>query len=384
MIKKIAIDASNISIGGGLTHLIELLNVANPRHHGFIKIVVWASSFTLSQIKECSWIKKNTDPVLEGHFLQRALWQRNRLNELAKQEKCDLLFVPGGLFFTDFQPVVTMFQNMQIFESRERNREGLSKEWLRLRLLQSAQSRTFQAASGLICLSEYARNYLTQYHSHLIARTPVQLIAHGTENLQHDHFMSHHEESPANHETLRLLYVSTVKKYKHQWNLIDAVGLLRNEGISIELHLVGGGDPQALHWMREAIQRNHSDHEFVFYHGSLPYEETLEWYQKVDLFAYPSTCENLPVILLEAMSAGLPIASSDRGPMPEVLKDAGLYFNPESVTSMKNCLRYLIDNPDLRQRLSTKAKQYSQAYSWKKCADETFAFFRSVYEGSKA
>jgi glycosyltransferase involved in cell wall biosynthesis len=271
---------------------------------------------------------------------------------------------------------------MQIFETKERNRER-NKEWLRLKLLQLAQSQTFQKASGLICLSEYARNYLTIYYPQLVEKTPIQLIAHGTESFQNDSPMSH-KKSSSDPQILQILYVSTVKKYKHQWDLIDAVSLLRKEGISIELHLIGGGDPQALRWMRESIQRNQSDHEFVFYYGSYPYEKTLEWYRKVDMFVFPSTCENMPVILLEAMTSGLPIASSDRGPMPEVLKDAGLYFNPESVTSIKNCLRYMIENPNLRKRLGAKAKQYSQAYSWKKCADETFAFFRSVYERSKA
>jgi glycosyltransferase involved in cell wall biosynthesis len=132
--------------------------------------------------------------------------------------------------------------------------------------------------------------------------------------------------------------------------------------------------------MLDAIDRNKSDKNFIFYHGSLPHKETLEWYHKAEMFVFPSTCENLPIILLEAMTAGLPIASSDRGPMPEVLKDAGLYFNPESVTSIKNCLQYMIENPDLRQRLGKKAKQYSQTYSWKKCADETFGFLSSVSE----
>ena len=83
------------------------------------------------------------------------------------------------------------------------------------------------------------------------------------------------------------------------------------------------------------------------------------------------------------MAAGLPIASSDRGPMPEVLKDAGLYFNPESVTSIKNCLQHMIENPDLMQSLGSKAKKYSEDYSWEKCADETFAFLSSVYEKNK-
>ena len=163
---------------------------------------------------------------------------------------------------------------------------------------------------------------------------------------------------------------------------MDAIGLIREEGIPIELHLVGGGDPQSLSWVRKAIQRNDPERKFIFVHGSLSYEETVEWYSKVDMFVFPSTCETFGISLLEAMTAGLPIASSDQGSMPEVLKDAGLYFNPESVTMIKNCLRYMIENPNLRQRLGKKAKQYSETYSWKKCANETFAFLSSVYKSN--
>jgi glycosyltransferase involved in cell wall biosynthesis len=83
------------------------------------------------------------------------------------------------------------------------------------------------------------------------------------------------------------------------------------------------------------------------------------------------------------MTAGLPIASSDRGPMPEVLKDGGLYFNPESVDSIKNCVRFMIENSELCHYLGAKAKQYSQAYSWEKCANETFAFLKSVLRKTK-
>jgi glycosyltransferase involved in cell wall biosynthesis len=43
----------------------------------------------------------------------------------------------------------------------------------------------------------------------------------------------------------------------------------------------------------------------------------------------------------------------------------------------------MIENPDLMQSLGSKAKKYSEDYSWKKCADETFAFLSSVYEKNK-
>ena len=378
---RLGIDASNVRSGGGIIHLQKILEQAEPKKHLINRVVVWGGDTSLDNLPDKPWLELRKIPNLNQQTSQRLFWQQTKLGKLA-HEYCDLLFVPGGLYLGGFSPYVTMFQNMQIFESKERIREGFSKEWLRLSLLKWAQSRTFREASGLICLSEYSHNYLTQHHSFLIDQTPVQLIPHGTEKVKNEHILSDIKRNPIN-GTIRLLYVSTVKKYKHQWNLIDAVGLLRKEGISVELHLVGGGDSQALEIMRDAIHRNKSEKNFIFYHGSLPYEQTLEWYHKADIFVFPSTCETFGISLLEAMTAGLPIASSDRGPMPEVLKDAGLYFNPESVTSIKNCLRYMIENPDLMQSLGSKAKKYSENYSWEKCADETFAFLSNVYEKNK-
>jgi glycosyltransferase involved in cell wall biosynthesis len=378
---RLGIDASNVRSGGGIIHLQKILEQAEPKKHRINRVIVWGGDTPLDNLPDKPWLELHKIPNLNQQTSQRLFWQQTKLGKLA-HEDCNLLFVPGGLYLGGFSPFVTMFQNMQIFETKERNREGFSKEWLRLSLLKWAQSRTFREASGLICLSEYSHNYLTQHHSFVINQTPVQLIHHGTEIVKNNHILSENKTNPIN-GTIRLLYVSTVKKYKHQWNLIDAVGMLRNEGLSVELHLVGGGDSQALEIMRDAIHRNKSEKNFIFYHGSLPYEQTLEWYNKADIFVFPSTCENMPVILLEAMTTGLPIASSDRGPMPEVLKDAGLYFNAESVTSIKNCLRYMIKNPDLMQSLGAKAKSYSEDYSWKKCADETFEFLSRVYEKNK-
>ena len=133
--------------------------------------------------------------------------------------------------------ILKLFARHAISETKERDREGFSKEWLRLSLLKWAQSRTFREASGLICLSEYSHNYLAQHHSFLIDQTPVQLIPHGTEKVKNGHILSEIKINPIN-GSIRLLYVSTVKKYKHQWNLIDAVGLLRKKGVSVELNLV--------------------------------------------------------------------------------------------------------------------------------------------------
>ena len=102
-----------------------------------------------------------------------------------------------------------------------------------------------------------------------------------------------------------------------------------------------------------------------------------------DRCIFASSCENMPNVLLEGMASGLPIACSDRGPMPEVLGDTGLYFNPEDPDSVAKTLQRLIEAPELREQLAHASSERSREYTWKRCADDTFAFIAEVARASQ-
>ena len=63
------------------------------------------------------------------------------------------------------------------------------------------------------------------------------------------------------------------------------------------------------------------------------------------------------------MATGKPIASSNRGPMPEVLSDGGFYFDPEKFSSIQQSLINIIENPELADKkikdFIKKIKQYN-------------------------
>src|SRR5664279_3804749 len=105
---RLCIDASNLRVGGGLTHLVELLGNVDAPAYGFERVFVWSSRATLEQIADRPWLVKRSDPILEANFLRRAVWQTRRLGELARADGCNLIFVPGGAFAKDFRPIVTM------------------------------------------------------------------------------------------------------------------------------------------------------------------------------------------------------------------------------------------------------------------------------------
>ena len=75
---------------------------------------------------------------------------------------------------------------------------------------------------------------------------------------------------------------------------------------------------------------------------------------------------------------GLPIACSNRGPMPEILGEAGEYFDPEQPIDISRALRVLINSAKLRKEKATASHHLAKGYSWKNCANDTFAFLSEI------
>jgi glycosyltransferase involved in cell wall biosynthesis len=373
----LGIDASNIRSGGGVTHLAELLRAASPSDFGFDRVVVWSSQYTLTRLDARPWLIKRSAPVLEANYLARSLWQRYRLGSLAAQEGCDLLFAPGGTFVTKFRPSVAMNQNLLPFEWRELLRFGASLTTLRLMVLRWTQSRSFRHAQGTIFLTRYAQDTVQRVAGAVSG--DVAIVPHG---IDERFFMAPRPQRPVGaygeKQPLRLLYVSIINTYKHQWHVAEAVSQLRTEGYPVVLDLIGPAYPAALRRLRTTLMKLDPNGDFVRYLGPIPYQDLHRHYAAADLCVFASSCENLPNILLEGMAAGLPTGCSDRGPMPEALNDAGVYFDPEKPASIANAIRQLLDSPELRAQKAQAAFEKAQAYSWKRCADETFGFFANV------
>src|SRR5437667_650331 len=116
---RLGIDASNLRVGGGLTHLIELLRSARPAAHGIDLVTVWGGQRTVAQLPaDRPWLRIEHEPMLDRGLPVRLGWQRLRLPRLARAS-CDLLFVPGGAYAGTFEPFVTMSRNLLPFEPAE-------------------------------------------------------------------------------------------------------------------------------------------------------------------------------------------------------------------------------------------------------------------------
>lgn len=375
---RLGIDASNLRVGGGVVHLTELLRAADPAAHGFSDVIVWGRKATLNRLADRPWLSISHQPLLEKALPYRTFWQKHCLPKLARAAGCDLLFVPGGASAGNLHPMVTMSRNLLPYERGEMARYGLSWLTLKFWILRSAQSAGFRRADGVIFLTQYARDTVTRVTGTL--RGKVTIIPHGI----NDRFVcapriqkSLSEYSVTN--PFRLLYVSIVDVYKHQWKVAEAVAALRANGIPIALDLVGpAARGPALARLREVLRRVDPGATFIRYVGAVPHQELPALYRAADASIFASSCENMPNILLEGMASGLPIACSGRGPMPEVLGDGGVYFDPENVQSIRSALQELLTSVPLRTAKAATAFNRASSYAWSDCADKTFRFLSEI------
>jgi glycosyltransferase involved in cell wall biosynthesis len=379
----LGIDAHCIrGVGGSITHLRELLRVANPAASGFTKVVLWSGKTTLDQIDDRAWLVKAHDPMLDKGLAQRTYWSSSKVSSLARKEGCDVLWLPGCSFAGSFRPYVAMSRNMLPFDWREMMRYRFSPRFLKFFLLRFSQSRTYRRSDGMIYLTEYARDRVSAVIGR--PRETGRVIPHGIET---QFAPATGTGAPARKPPWRLLYVSAVDLYKHQWRVVEAVSLLQGTGLDVQLVLIGPNWPEARRKLHHAMKRFAVVPGSVTYLGVVKHAELHKHYQQADVFVYASSCENLPNILLEAMASAMPVACSSRGPMPEVLKDAGVYFDPERAQSIAAAVRELIDSPTLRREKSELALLYSGEYSWRRCAQESFDYLAQIaneYRGSTA
>lgn len=373
---RLGIDASNLRRGGGITHLACLLAAMRPWEHGIESVVVWGGGKTLDALPKAEWLQKEHDRLLDGPLARRAYWQWRILPKLARA-RVDILFLPGGSGGAGFKPYVAMSQNLLPFQAREMRRYGISWMRLKLRLLQAVQGRTFQRADGVIFLNEYARDVVSGGLGSSLGR--VAVIPHGCQ--EQFRYVPRPQRPIGEYSVqspFRVLYVSTIDQYKHPWHVCSAVALLRRRGLPITLALVGSGYGPALRRLRKTISEADPAGEFLEYRGPVEHEEVVAIYQAADLFVFASSCENFPIILMEAMASGLPIASSATPPMPAILGDAGVYFDADSPEEIAGALETLMERPDLRVRNAQLAYDRAQNYTWDRCASETLEFIVSV------
>jgi glycosyltransferase involved in cell wall biosynthesis len=175
-------------------------------------------------------------------------------------------------------------------------------------------------------------------------------------------------------------YIFTVGSFEPRKNIGTLVRAYVNLPESIKKHhplVIAGGRG----WLNTDIDAliASQDPSMIRRIGYVDEKDLPGLYSAAAVFVYPSLYEGFGLPILEAMSCGAPVITSNTSSMPEISGDAALFFDPTDIRQLTTYLFKVLENEKLRKELSRKGIDRARLFSWEKTAKETLKIYETLY-----
>ena len=159
----------------------------------------------------------------------------------------------------------------------------------------------------------------------------------------------------------QLLFVGSNFEHKNIHVVIEAVKLLKEKNIIVNFN-IAGGKYKYTEYLELLVKKYNLENQIKIL-GKVDDKTLAELYSQADVYVFPSLIEGFGIPLLEAMDYGIPVISSNKTVMPEVVGDAGILIEPTEEHFAEK-IELIISNPELKEELIQKGyarvKYFSQ------------------------
>ncbi len=230
------------------------------------------------------------------------------------------------------------------------------------------KKKIFSLVDHIICISESTRRDLIELFNVSPAKVSVVYLGFDAFNT-----VSEKPIMPQNNPYI--LYVGQRRGYKNFDNFIQAYissKWLRND---LQIYCFGGG---AFTKSEKEMFANIGINESQIKQISGDDSVLAACYRNAEILVYPSLYEGFGIPPLEAMSVGCPVACSNTSSIPEVVGNAGEYFDPTSIDSIRVSIEKVLNSLEYRVGLTAKGFEQCKLFIWEKCAAETLAVYTKI------
>ena len=228
------------------------------------------------------------------------------------------------------------------------------------------KKRTILRSDHIFCISETTKNDLINYFNISEKKITTTLLA-STINKNIKLYEKKKFENC-------FLFVGSRSGYKNFDRLLKAFSISKNLRKNYKIIFFGGEilSSRELNLIKE-LRMNDG---VLFYNDN--HYDLLYLYQNVKCLIFPSLYEGFGLPILEAMSVGCPVLSSDGGSLREVGGDSCIYFDPMDIEQIKDVCENFVNSEKLIPQFILKGYTRSKKFSWQKCASLTFEKYNNL------
>lgn len=226
---------------------------------------------------------------------------------------------------------------------------------------------TLRKAAAVIALSPFWRDWIMKH----VPTATVACIPNPVEANIDDSVPTQTSRRPI------VLFLGRLEQRKGIFDLVSAIAAVAEKVPGVILKCGGDGDPTPV----LAHARSIGIDDKVQLLGWVRGARKSALLEEAAVLALPSYNEGLPVAILEAMAAQLPVVSTPVGGIPDAIESghSGLLVPPGNVAALTECLVQLLASPDERQRLATNARSVvAIKYSAEKVLAQVGDLYRSL------
>jgi glycosyltransferase involved in cell wall biosynthesis len=218
---------------------------------------------------------------------------------------------------------------------------------------------TFSCADRIVCNFNVIKSYYSNIHSPL----KIEVIPTGV-----DPFNRAYLPKPLSKKTITIVSVGRLMPHKGHQYLLEAFSRLAPEAPQVNLVILGSGN---LLTQYEQYVNSTGLTKRVIFTGHISRREVDLWYQKSDIFCLPSLVDTNPVVVIEAMSYGLPVVATDVGAVREIVSTSGIMVEKNNSNQIYLALKDLVDDRTKREQMGKSGlSRASHLYNWQAIAKQ--------------
>lgn len=258
-------------------------------------------------------------------------------------------------------PQVVTIHDLAVMERRYNDNRFVERGILSVRKIMGSP------VSAFIAVSHFTRDQIYQYFPEI--KTPIMPIHLGC-----DHLPEHRRREAV--QGGHILFVGSLEFRKNVNAIIGAFEILCQKGRAEDLVLVGqkgyGGDEIMARIQASPVSSR------IHLKGSVSNEELSKLFAEASVFLFPSLYEGFGIPVIEAMSFGVPVVTSNSGAVSEVAGEAALKVDPADCHAIADAAEEILKSPNLSLDLTRRGHERAQSFSWAKCAQEILQVYRSL------